>query len=194
MPHGYTFEHLMSGLRQSREQPTEAWVETNHFGPNKFGVTFADGRRLPLGTIDPVRFRDQEHYQEGLRMAFLQCGYDISNLGQSQRAQSEQQAGQQYNWQEQSSINPEMFEEILRQFQAKMYGSAFFGSGRQSDMFRQPAPPPQPANPERAKALATCRNLKRLRDDKAAMPGEKANASTMLDRLMSKHSITEREL
>ena len=51
----------------------------------------------------------------------------------------------------------------------------------------------KPPNPERDKALATCRDLKRLRDG-TTFEGERSNAQAAMDRLCAKHGIGEREI
>lgn len=91
------------------------------------------------------------------------------------------------------------------QFGRFMPGSYFyvrhgFGGSTPGSAFRSPSfldrlqrEADRQRNPERSKALATCRDLKRLRDG-TTFDGERAAAQAALDRLMGKHGIGEGEI
>jgi len=77
-------------------------------------------------------------------------------------------------------------EEMLARLLADVF------SAEQLRAFVQPQRVNTP-NPERIKAVARCRDLKRLRDG-TTYEGERSNAQAAMARLMTKHGITEREI
>jgi hypothetical protein len=77
------------------------------------------------------------------------------------------------------ALNPDALREEAFRFAARDFG-------RWNDKKAEP-------NPERTKALATCRQLKALRDG-STFPGEKRNAQDAMDKLQARHGIKDGEI
>lgn len=205
------FEELAAALaaENQRRQPTDIWIEECPAkGPFTitFGATYDDGRgRVALGTLDKGRYRNEREWKDALVGAFIRCGIDVNKVAPNAFAPNQQQQDAEAEARRKATMqafaealaNSGFFRGAFNSYSEAFFtpGSAYadaarYQRGPQGDMFRRPKEP----DPERKKAIERCRDLKRMIDNAAAYPGEKANAQAAMDRTKAKHGIADHEI